>query len=1132
MLAGDNIIDENDSLHGDITLELRLSSALARACALGPDWTGSGVHFSSEGAIDSIQPALRKSALVKTSDMDFTELSSGSQGDSQNRVSGLLFTVSACGRFLLVADGSIIYVYQLGPGYDLELAVRIACPRRVIGVSMDTTCGRYAVAAFLDGRVGMVCDLQLNKFTTPHSPEYAHDGLSRHSTHCSLIHDGDSSDESVNANDSRSSSPVAFISAEDSSPRKRTISLLANEIPLSEDQRVFQGSSHQKQYANAEQRSFKRSLKAACRSACPTLIPNKRTTYQDLCYPDDPPRTVAICPSRSCAAFGCNAGIQLHWIDVVTKRQEDRFFPLSATTDVLYFLPPRAGIDAPPSGTNHVIDVQSGPEARRLRLIGSAVAPRHGVFLGRTELSRRMFGAKSKRIKSQRKHGKHRSTSSPNEIPTVGVETPDQIKTSHDRLQSDWSLAELEGSIKQKIRGEPSPFRPSRESDQDVSLADMWHKWASGYNRDKKASRQNFDHYRAVPLSDGHHILFTDPSTGLLCLGCDAPFARPIKLTRKIVLEPPFPQGRTASTEQTWRKSMESKARKGKAKEKRPSSSDPLTHSEDEGSFRQHVSENSDVTLFPTIYTVGTNLENGVFVAAGYEENLVLFTVPPDIFAVSQRELQPSKDEKNEAGHDWLHRSTGSTSSARESPDAESSSRSTTAPTRNEQDAMQWLEYWRDTVTWSIAASVAGATRADPGSAPDGPGFFNSPPLTGPTKPGIWPLKVRGTLLGTVPMLVDIAVRNENGELVVWAFSADGHAYIFEVDSVRVELDGNIPLKRKSVTRDGEVVGSEHDEASSWQVEESNADESLALDGCPSDISGWLQKAGRTTSQETNFTTDFWRRRVVDADGAVDTSSPSRRRHPNETLNFTDNLSNGSTLASTSTLIPEPVGSNTSPCPLPSQPSSPPLKRSLDPCASEVAAAASSTHPSSSSWTPPPPSAPSSHLASNSLTDTASHQQQPSIVAPPARRTHDFRPTTTTRASARAWQTDLDDVPYEVMMGDGHPSDIGHWAGYRSGRLASFRPAPEPDSGGDYTGGRRQCRFCGGGLRDEEEFEHRLMRGGLESGKEGDGSSRRRNPWVETRWMEEGRAWQYEDQDDEEEEDFEYEYECGEEEMV
>lgn len=47
------------------------------------------------------------------------------------------------------------------------------------------------------------------------------------------------------------------------------------------------------------------------------------------------------------------------------------------------------------------------------------------------------------------------------------------------------------------------------------------------------------DHYRAVPISDGSHILFTEPGTGLLCLGSDAPLGGPTKLTRKVCMVPP-----------------------------------------------------------------------------------------------------------------------------------------------------------------------------------------------------------------------------------------------------------------------------------------------------------------------------------------------------------------------------------------------------------------------------------------------------------------------------------------------------------------------------------------------------------------------------------------------------------------
>lgn len=68
---------------------------------------------------------------------------------------------------------------------------------------------------------------------------------------------------------------------------------------------------------------------------------------------------------------------------------------------------------------------------------------------------------------------------------------------------------------------------------------------SSGTFADDPSERQGIlrtvdcDHYYAVPLSDGTHMLFTDPSTGLLCLGSDAPLGGPTKLLRKACMMPP-----------------------------------------------------------------------------------------------------------------------------------------------------------------------------------------------------------------------------------------------------------------------------------------------------------------------------------------------------------------------------------------------------------------------------------------------------------------------------------------------------------------------------------------------------------------------------------------------------------------
>lgn len=64
------------------------------------------------------------------------------------------------------------------------------------------------------------------------------------------------------------------------------------------------------------------------------------------------------------------------------------------------------------------------------------------------------------------------------------------------------------------------------------------------------------DHYQAVPLSDGHHILFVDPQSGKLYLGCDAPIGGPIKLLRKIEFVPPVegakPRLYTSAFDMAW----------------------------------------------------------------------------------------------------------------------------------------------------------------------------------------------------------------------------------------------------------------------------------------------------------------------------------------------------------------------------------------------------------------------------------------------------------------------------------------------------------------------------------------------------------------------------------------------------
>lgn len=120
--------------------------------------------------------------------------------------------------------------------------------------------------------------------------------------------------------------------------------------------------------------------------------------------------------------------------------------------------------------------------------------------------------------------------------------------------------------------------------------------WEWDYREDRCC-----DHYRAVPISDGRNILFTDPGEGDLCLGYDGPQGLGAKkLVRLYILVGP-------------------KDAEGKA-------------------------------IIPRAYKGGRELRWGTRVVVGYGERLWLFVIPPDGFAEeaentqSEREQQDARD--------------------------------------------------------------------------------------------------------------------------------------------------------------------------------------------------------------------------------------------------------------------------------------------------------------------------------------------------------------------------------------------------------------------------------------------------------------------------------------------------------
>jgi hypothetical protein len=529
-----------------------MGKRLARECALGPDWTGNGL--STEACVSEAHDS---SAFVHISTIDFTEVAVHC---TTTNTTGTIFTVSCCGRFVMAANGCLVYIYVLNrhqnaaehspdihPG-SLRSVTSIICPRRVLACSMDTSSHRYAIAILLDGRMGVVCDI-----TALNQPNGTH-GSTQDSPRSShrTCHTANTSAPVSNAEGFRGASFLDRIQL-NSSGTTLFAGWAPNELPFVFPGIATTGSTSTPVEESAWQDVFRGDMPASARTAGPssrhsslpranTLRPDgrvqsilpphqdreslsgvmpfetgPRSLYRNFCSDDDPPRSVAICPQRRCVAFGCSSGIELHWVDALTGQDLNRWFPLTAPSDFLFFLPPRRSVDF----------------AKKLRLISSAAKPSE-----RPAIRERAFGG--------------RARSSPFWSGTG--------RASNDFEEGDNTYES--GGFLTRIRG-GSPFPRSSSGRLDYS-----------------------DHYRAIPLSDGYHIWFTDPATDLLCMGSDAPVGGPTKLLRKIWFEGP------------------------------------------------------DGQSSPTVYASGSNISWGVRVVAafgsGAEQSVWLFSVPGDIFDADQ----------------------------------------------------------------------------------------------------------------------------------------------------------------------------------------------------------------------------------------------------------------------------------------------------------------------------------------------------------------------------------------------------------------------------------------------------------------------------------------------------------------
>ncbi|OAP62180.1 hypothetical protein AYL99_04383 [Fonsecaea erecta] len=461
-----------------IDKEWLCSKRLATESRLSPDWRGFLLPSDSS-------PQSRLSVIEE---VDFSRILTSHAPRKTPR-----FTVSACGSFVLVVSGGDISVYSLcDPEQPLAPVVRLATGIEVLKVSMDTTFGRYSIAALLSGRIGMLWDLRGSHILTRYR---------------------NSSGETMSLR----------VQKDIHGPTNLNPSTLASvNLPF---------NSHETHAVEEMEGLYGMDDSDQVQDLLGIPIETRATAiYTDLGGTNDPPKSVAICPNRKCVAFGCRMGIELHWVDAVTGEHLNRWFPLAAPSNYLYFLPPRRGVDS----------------RKKLRLISSAAGP----------VITRLLRSDSTPAKS-----KHWPTP-----PNLG------------RRQSLTRL--FFGSL---------PFPRSAGGSEDLSGSSTPQRADEGRGVLRTV---DCDHFYAIPVSDGLHLLFTDPDSGLVCLGSDAPLGGPTKLDRKIMFIPPGQHDRTPA---------------------------------------------------PRCYAFGKALEWGLRLVVAYDtDQVVLYNIPSDVFERLQDQRSPT----------------------------------------------------------------------------------------------------------------------------------------------------------------------------------------------------------------------------------------------------------------------------------------------------------------------------------------------------------------------------------------------------------------------------------------------------------------------------------------------------------
>lgn len=164
------------------------------------------------------------------------------------------------------------------------------------------------------------------------------------------------------------------------------------------------------------------------------------------------------------------------------------------------------------------------------------------------------------------------------------------------------------------------------------------------------------------------------------------------------------------------------------------------------------------------LYAPAFDTSTGPKIAVGYGDEIMFYSIPGDVFAFSSREHQAGR-----ASEDSFHRS------------------------------LPWQDWWPE--------DDIPARRSPDSDDTENPAAVNA-------RRPLWPVFVRGTSVGRLSGLSDLAVNTSGGRLTIWAFASNGDASVWRVDDGtpqasiterRISKSGQV-LRPYRVDADGDVV--------------------------------------------------------------------------------------------------------------------------------------------------------------------------------------------------------------------------------------------------------------------------------------------------------------------------------------